>query len=461
MNYLISFIALSVGSYCYFSIRQGSNRIVRLIYAELIFNLFIKYIIGYTAAPSLLNYLTDVILLLMIAEHVLTADHRNIRVAASLIISVAILGMIALISYIHNLYSPFLFLWGVRNNFRFLIFAIICSIYLKKEDIDIIMRILYLFLVVNFFVVLYQFNFVSYPGYSIGDYISGLFSNGMQRGGNTSLLWLMCIVCTYEIIRYLNGLTSAWRPLFSIALSAIMSALGEIKLFFVLILIIGFLALALCKKSARSAGFFLMICIGVISGINLLYLLFPQFSGFFQNTEDILSYLTSDTGYTGSSSTAVNRLTVFSYVFRNFLLTADQRILGLGLGNADYSSFQLLTSDFYLQYAHTGYMYFSSSAILVELGIAGLVSYILYYMNYLRLSIIKKAETSMDVSVKQMGFVISLMSIFMIFFNQSLKMEASAYMVTAVLVMPVLSSMSEQDDSVTKRQWRKLRIIWR
>ena len=120
---------------------------------------------------------------------------------------------------------------------------------LKERDIPEIMNILFGFFLLNIVVVTYQAFFTSYSERAIGDFISGLYSNGMERGGNAFLNWLMCIVCTYYIVRYLNKETSVVNMLIAVAGSMNMSTVAEIKIFYIQIVFIGVVSLLMWRQS--------------------------------------------------------------------------------------------------------------------------------------------------------------------------------------------------------------------
>lgn len=435
MKYILSFLAVALMLYDYDKIRKGSRRVVKLIYFELLYNLVIKFLIGSLGLTSMLNYVTDAVLIWILAEFMYQKGEK--RIPLSLVICASLLWVSSILSYALNVYSPLLYLWGFRNNFRFILYAMMCAAYLRKRDIETIMDILYGFFLLNILVVTYQFFFVSYSESAIGDFISVLFSNGARRGGNASLDWLMCIVTTYAIVKYLNKTGSLKNAMICIAGSLYMASLAEIKLYFLQLVMIGLLSILICKKSFKSFGFALLGIIGLFIGIQFLYWAFPKFADFF-NMETIIGYVTKSGGYSSRGySSGVDRATAFSYVLEHFLHTFSQRVFGIGLGNADFSSFAALTSEFYRRNSWSGYMFFSSSFVTVELGILGFILYATYFANYIRFSAkkvqTKSALTSAEKSVLHTVIIIGLMSFVMILSNQTMKMETSAYMVNCVL----------------------------
>ena len=415
-------------------VKKKSGRIVTLIYFELIFNLIIKFLIGNMHLPSMLNYVTDLILVWILLEYFHQKRHR--RIPKSLVWCFTCLWVISFISYVLNIYSPLLYVWGFRNNFRFILFAMMCAVYLRKRDIQTIMEILYGFFCLNIVVVTYQYFFVSYSAGAIGDFISGLFSNGAERGGNASLCWLMVIVCAHAIVNYLNKTGTLRHMIFVLGASIYMASLAEIKIFYLEVIIIGIVSILVCRKSLKVFALVIIGVIGLFAGIKMLYYFFPGFADFF-TYEAMMEYVTREGGYSSRGyATGIDRMTAIPYVMKNFLTTSTSRLFGRGLGNADYSSFSFLTSQFYKQYSWSGYSFFYSAFITIEMGLVGLITYIINILNYMSFSITSRTSSMNEKSVNQTALVIGLICILSIFANPTMKLEASAYMVYLVLAMP-------------------------
>lgn len=458
MKYIVAFVALILSVYYLYQVKYKSTRVVWLIYFELIYNLIIKFIIGNLGFPSVLNYVSDMVLLWIIFEFLMQNGRKELIVPKSMKIGCLILFLISIVSYVLNLYSPFLYIWGFRNNFRFIIFAIMCAVYLDRRDIKTIFDILYGFILVNIIATTYQYFFVSYNVLSKGDFISGLFSNGAERGGNASLNWLLCIVCTYVIVQYLNKEEKLHKLLICLCSSIYMAALAEIKLFFIQLVIIGALAIILCRKSLKAFGVVLIGVTSLVVGIRLLYYAFPSFANFF-NVKDILAYVSEGGGYAGTGVNArIDRLTAIPYVFEHFLPSALKKAVGIGLGNADYSSFSFLTSSFYNINNWTGYTFFYSAFITVELGIVGLVTYLGIILNYFRKAVLVKSKMSGDKTIKQFVIIMSVICLIMIFSNQTMKLEASAYLVHCVLAFPFVISKTSDNTQGNYSKIKKIRF---
>lgn len=408
---------------------------VRWIYIEIIYNCFIKFFIGYLGLPSVLNYVTDVILIIVFANSIwLKKKGNSIVIPKTLIIFIGLYFLTTVLSFVANIYSPLLYIWGIRNNMRFLLFAIMCAVFLKKEDIDIVFDVLFGYFILNIIAVTYEFFFAG-KVFHTGDSISGLYSSGNINGGNEALNWMLCIICVVAIVKYFHEEKKIWFMLICVLGSTYVAALSELKAFFLELALISVLAILLCKKSKRVFVYLGICAVAVILGINMLYFLFPQFKDFFA-WDTIMNYLGGEKGYVGEGS--INRMSAIPYVFEKFLTTVPRKIFGLGFGNADYSKFSFFTSPFYREYSWTAYQWFYGPFILIETGILGLLSFLAILGNYLKQAVSMKTATEKDYTYKCIAIIISVLSVIMLFYNQSLKLETSGYMVQLLLCIPYI-----------------------
>lgn len=436
MKYLLVLMTIILAAYHIIRVWRTSSHVVTLIYLELIYNLCIKFLIGNLGLPSLLNYVTDVILILMLLEALF--NPRRQYPSRSIMLSFAVLFVFSIVSYIFNMYSPLLYLWGFRNNYRFIIFALICSAYLTPEDIKRIIKILFDFLLLNVLVVTYQFFFVSYSQSAIGDFISGLYSNGVERGGNASLNWLMCIVLTFFIVQYINKEEKILRMVICLVACCYMAALAEIKLFYLQLVIIALVAMIVGKKSWKLVVFIGAGALILWWGIQFLYIMFPKFADFF-SIDSIMNYTSNNQGYSAQKGEiSINRLTVFSYVYENLISGVPKILFGIGLGNADFSSYSFLVSRFFRIYSWTGYTFFYTAVLLIENGIVGFIAYFLYIFNYFKKAILLSKRNVKYRVIKEFTFIIVIITVIMIASNQTMKMETSGYMVHCVLAFPFI-----------------------
>lgn len=431
--------------------RRGA---AKWIYVEIIYNLFVKFLIGYSGIPSAATYVSDLILAVILFYFVSNYRKKLAFIPRNLKILVFLFFSMTVCSYFLNFYSPLLYLWGIRNNLRFLIFAVMCVIYLEPEDVVTILDILYAYFLLNIIAVTYEYFFLGLTGTTRGDFISGLYSTGVERGGNEALNCLLCIVSAYGIVMYLLKKNRLIKLGISIMGSIYIASLSELKIYFIELVIIAIIATFISKKSFKSV-LFLLLGIGSLSvGIRMLYFYFPQFDGFFTR-DTLISYVSNTNGYLRNDG--LNRLTAFTYIFENFLKTKIEILFGIGLGNADYSSFSILTSPFYIRNGWTCYQWFYGPFLLIETGIIGLTIFVSYILTSIRQSY-KLLQKNMDISLQTISFILGFICLIVLFYNQSLKMESAGYMMHFVLMIPfILSKQTEFNNdyqSLIKKRFR-------
>lgn len=445
MLYIVCLLIFTLTAYYLGKILKIKSTPVRLIYYEIIFNCFIKFLQGYLNFPSILNYLTDLILCIIVFYYCMERINGvKSRVPSSLIIVFVSYVMVTISSYVLNIYSPLLYIWGFRNNMRFIIFSMMCVAYLKKEDIFRIFDMLFGYFLLNIIAVIYEFFFAGLT-FHTGDLISGLYSVKTSLGGNDSLNWLICFICTNAIVQYLNKTKNFSYLLVCLLGSLYMASMSELKIFFVEIVCISVIAIWMCKKSMRMVIFIFSGAIAIFFAVNLLYIYFPQFANFFDLTNLQSIFITSE-GYGGSGS--VSRSGAMSYVFNNFLKLWPDKMLGVGFGNADYSSFTLLTSEFYRNNFRTAYQWFYGPFILTETGILGLMAYIAILLNFMKQSVQLKGISVEVSSLKTIAVIMTGLSIGMLFYNQSMKVESSGYLVFFLLSIPYIVKRSSRHDTI-------------
>lgn len=421
------------------------------LYVILMFNCFMKFLIGYMNFPNTISYISDIILIWAVLETIYALGRRKINVSMNVIGCILIYLLVTLGSYIMNMYSPAHYLWGFRNNFRFFIFFVLSVIWLTKSDFYLVTDILYGFFIINILAVTYEFFFAELgSSIAVGDYISGLYSLRIDRGGNAALNWLCCIVCTCDIAKYLNKEKSLKHLLCTLLGAFYIVSLSEIKFFFVEIIFIVSVALVLSKKSVKSLTFILIAIISLNLGIKLLYEFFPSFDGFFESNT-IISYVNDEAGY--GHSGGMNRSNTVEYVLDNLLYGFPDKMFGVGLGNAEDSAIPILRTDFYARYGSTSYSFFMSSMVTVETGIMGLLSYIVILINNLITSV--KLNSKECPTVKVVTIIISCLSLMMFFYNQSLKLETSGFMVYMIVAFAFIYNKNCKEDSY---DYKKLKI---
>ena len=92
-----------------------------LIFLQIIYNCFVKYLIVDLGLPSLLNYFTDLITLLLFYMTLKKLNFHIPRKNNAINVSLLLLLCMTL-SFIADISSISLYVWSLRNIFRFYVF---------------------------------------------------------------------------------------------------------------------------------------------------------------------------------------------------------------------------------------------------------------------------------------------------------------------------------------------------
>lgn len=320
--------------------------------------------------------------------------------------------IIEFISYLFNFVSPFHFLFGLRNNFRYYAFFLICVKTMNGNRISKIIRMLDIFFYLNTVTMLIQRFIFGYEQ----DFLGGLF--GYSYGCNGSLNVFFIIITSLTLIRTLNKSESMSKCIFKCGLCFGLAALSELKIYFFEFVVILIFAICATRFSWRKVFIIVGSIFGVIVGVNLLVRLFPGFAGFF-SYEGVMRIVAAGSY---SESGAFNRFTFIPYINSRFFNSNVMRWLGMGLGNCELSSIDLFDTDFYHSYSWMHYDWFQSVFVYLEQGLVGLIMVVLFFVliMFLCLSFMKKNGSDDYVKV---AIVCAILSIVLVFYNQSMRTE--------------------------------------
>ena len=388
-----------------------------LIYAQIIYNLIIKYAINGLGIPSFANYFTDVLTILIlfcaIKKYLKNKENLNIK---NWMIVVGLLLLESIIGLIINEQRIMLYVWGIRNTYRFFAFLFGCIVLLNKKDVEKIFYIMYIFLFVNVLLCSYQF-FVLRLGQ---DRVGGTF--GVLEGANGYMNMFMVILSTYAMVNFQNKKWKLIQFLLVILSCMYIAAISELKMFYVEVVIIVLIGILLSKPNFRTIMIILGSAITLYIAIQVLYNIYPGFKNFF-NLEKMISYA-SKTGYAREDQ--LNRLTAIDTLDKSFLKKQNRRLIGIGTGNAEVSRFKVFNSEFAKNYSKKlAYNWFLHSFIFLENGYIGLIIYIVFFIIVFCDNIKFKKKDNAEVYL--VAQIISLISILLMCYDLSLRTEA-AYM---------------------------------
>ena len=354
-------------------------------------------------------------------------------------ILVAVFFFYCLILYLFRFQSIIYFLWGARNNFRFYIFFFAVVMFLTEEDAE------------RFFVALdavFWFNalvtLVQYFGFGyMQDYLGGIF--GVDSGVNALSIIFFSIVLSRSLLRYMEqkehfGLCAA-----KCSMALVISALAELKFFFVFFLIILIMAAVLTAFSWRKL-LILALCAGLISLCSTLLVLLFDFEDFL-SLENIWKVATQE--YYSSAQT-VNRLSAIPTLSKMLVTEFNERLFGLGLGNCDTSSFDICNTPFYQLHGYLRYTFFSVAFLFLEVGYLGLLLYTAFFV-FCFVMIYRRIKLQLcNRHHGQVGLIMAVLAVILILYNSSLRAEAG-YIVYFVLALPFLSTDVGEKEAIPEK----------
>ncbi len=329
--------------------------------------------------------------------------------------------------YLFNFQSPFYYLWGFRNNFRFYIAFVAFTVFFTNDDIRSCFKLIDIVFWLNIFVVFYQFFVLGLKQ----DYLGGVF--GVDRGCNGYLIVFFVITTTKSILSFFNKRENMLLCFVRCALTLMISAMAELKFFFVIFILIIVVASAITRFSWRKVVLYIAASILVMVASVILVQIFGENR---MISFDNLSNLISATNY--STSRDLGRFTALPTI-SNFILTDPlEKIFGFGLGNCDTSTFAICNTPFYQSHSLLNYTWLSSAFLFLETGYLGLTVFLLFFVVCFILAYRKRKRKKGNEFFCQMAMIMSVVCVILTFYNSSLRME-TGYMVYFILALPFVS----------------------
>ena len=382
-----------------------------------------------TPVPRALKYVVDIINAFLVLYGILDYSRNRKRFYLPKGIKILLFSLIVtiLVGFVINNPTILVFFWGGRNTYRGIVFFLLCIYYLRSDDEKKIFSVLNVLYIMHVVLLLFQFFVLGYKQ----DYLGGIF--GIQQGGNAGSNLLLCIISAFVICDYFNKKISAKRMIIILLLNFAISAISELKIFFVEIIFITLFMIITNKSIHRKLVSGLVLIASFAIGLSILYNLFPQWIGFF-SVEHLTKLLTSSRNLGGYS---IDRFSGFPMLYKMFYKANPAKILfGYGLGTADYSStMNFLVGYIYSRFSHTGYIFYSYAFMFIEQGIAGLISYISFFI-YCTLYGLKRKNYNSHFTVSA---IIALIMVLLFFYDTTTKIDCQ-YLAYSVIVIPFLRS---------------------
>lgn len=397
--------------------------------------IWLSYTLVYSfGAPRLLLYIDDILVALNFLYALI--QKRGLSCAPKPLLCMILFCIFGIFSSFINTASVMGLIWGLRNNARIFAFFYACIIFLRKQDIKVIFKLIWFVFWISLPLCVIERFVISYPaGTIIGDMIGGIFWN--FSGSNLPLNVIICICIIDVSVKYFKHQQTFTRLILACAAALLMAATAELKVFvieFAMILIAAALGNGFSLKSI-----FKIILVVIIFGVaaNLFLTYFISLNSTSSAYAEIFTvdgfweYLTRDTGYTGSGD--LNRFTGIVTVAEDIFEGNWIKILfGIGLGNAEYNNF--FQSAFYGMYGHLNYQWFQLIWTFIETGIIGLLLYILILIFVLYDLKFFNANKSVKKSIK-----ITVLLMFILFvYNITLRSETGGFLLFTLLAIPYI-----------------------
>ncbi len=400
----------------------------------------LSFFLDLLSLPGFLKYTIDIAWVSVCAVMFLRKQIFIEKKISSFALAFLIGFLYVLTVYIFNFQSPLYFLWGLRNNFRFFIAFIAFALFLNEDDIKTCFKFLEIMFWVNAFVVLVQFFILGYEQ----DYLGGIF--GVGRGCNAYSIIFFSAIVGKSVLGFMNGDEKTVMCILKSGVSLIISAMAEIKFFFIIFVLILIMATVFTKFSWRKFVLLLVMAVLMLFAGSALTIIFGESERL--TLEHIFELMTA-TNY--SSSQDLGRFTAIPTISKTFLTDFKSKLFGMGLGNCDTSQFEIFNTSFFKTYEYLHYNWFSSAFLFLETGYVGLTMYLSFFVmcfvNSLRLMKRKTADTLHC----QIAMIISVICIALTWYNSSLRTEA-AYIAFFALALPLISKKQSQKNKISGGQ---------
>ncbi|MBT1169955.1 hypothetical protein [Bifidobacterium sp. SO4] len=415
--------------------RPSSHQAVWVLCAQAYF--FFSYTFVYTfGLPRALLYINDA-LNVLIFVFALYERKSTARYTSLIIGLMALYCAFGVVGGILNAEKLLALIWGYRNIVRYFMYFYTCVVFLKKTDIDIVLRVVSAVFWISVPLCAVERFLVQYPaGTIVGDMVGGIFWN--FSGSNLPLNVIICLYLILIASRYFDR--EIKTPLFLAVLVAatFMAAAAELKVYFAELVIILLAAMIGKKISWRTIGVVLLGVATLAAASSYFVILNAGKSSTYASNYSLqgyLDYATSDAGYDGVGD--LNRFSGIETVSDAFFHHDPLSLLfGIGLGNADYTNF--FSTDFYNQHYSTHYQWFHAIWMFIENGYVGVI----LYLSIIAVAWLACRRYIPSGQTRTMAQVTCILMVVLFFYNITLRMEPTGYLLMLIMSVPYIYAMN-------------------
>ncbi len=406
-----------------------------LSFLVFIIPILLPTLIQFFHAPSFVKYTVDFFIVVLLFIIIINRRLCFERLLLPFLILFASVFLLCFIVYVFNYQSVFYFLWGCRNNFRFYIAFLAYILFLEEDDISSMLKSFDVLFWINAVVSLYQYFVLGYNQ----DYLGGIF--GVEKGCNSTTLLFFSVFIAKTLIMYMQGNEKNYVCFIKCAVTLIISAMAELKMFFLLFAIILLFTIIFTKFSWKKVIFVL----GAFGLLSLSNILLERYVDSGISIESIIKLMTA-TSY--SSGNDIGRFSAISIISEQFHTGIFDKLFGMGLGNCDTSNFAICNTPFFEAHNELHYTWFSTSFLYLETGFVGLVLISFVFVLCFILAYRKWKSGNCNELYCKLGMVMAIVCFIVLFYNSSLRMDIG-YMVYFILALPFVSGSEKPIEKIS------------
>lgn len=389
-----------------------------------IFPLIMGFLTDFLGLPTFVKYTVDVAyviaVLFLISRKQTLLSKKVIPFFAFMVAFFVYTVMV----HIFNFQSPFYYLWGFRNNFRFFIVFLLYTTFFDENDLKNCLKIMDGLFWINAIVSVFQFVVLGYEQ----DYLGGVF--GVEKGCNAFTLIFFSVVIGKSVLSFMSKNENLILCLAKCGISLLVAAMAELKVYFIVFPFILIVSAFITRFSIRKLSLMLVSAVMMIFASMIIAAIFKD--------DDIVSFerlINTITATNYATAEDLGRFTAIPTISRNILTKPWEKFFGLGLGNCDTSSFAICNTPFYQSHSYLHYEWFSSAMMFLETGYLGLTGYLTFFVMCFVLARKRMKSSLSNELFCQISMITSLICVIMVFYNSALRTEA-AYISFFALSLP-------------------------
>ena len=380
-NYVMLFgvVSLAAGLVVFSNIKFA-------IYSMILTVFFFEWLSGFVSIlPRQLTWLPEMLALVLLCRITFDLANKKIRIQNSFITHFLYLWvLLSVVGAVVNSLSPFVFIVGLRNYFKFVPLLLIFSWYpFPDEFVKRIVRIVIAIAVIQILFVIPEAIIFRSESSDWGDFVVG--SLGSHASGTLAIFQL--IVFSILAALYRSNYYSLKKLVIYGGLVLLPTFITEAKIIFILLpltFLISFLDLRR-RMLAKATLLTAMGAVVFIAGVNIYDNIYAQRPGrdiraFMLSRERIMDELgTGEIAY--GKSGELRRLSAVGFMFQNINQDTYTKIFGVGIGNASNSLFEGSKGKYHKKYPELRIADVSLAGIGWEFGYAGLALFGIFFFT--------------------------------------------------------------------------------